>query len=139
MTHKSLRKFERKLLVRALQREEFPWDYSYFKWQDMPVEVRRESIRESSLCGRTWITDAPVSRWMSAERGSRATTGTKTVAEICGRSATGNESYSRTSTSQLNRVTRRLLSGNASGVSARKPSAPNFTASSRLAIKLGCG
>lgn len=55
MTHKSLRKFERKLLVRALQREEFPWDYSYFKWQDMPVEVRRESIRESSCCGRTWI------------------------------------------------------------------------------------
>ena len=55
MTHKSLRKFARKLLVRALQREEFPWDYSYFKWQDMPVEVRRELIRESSHWGRTWI------------------------------------------------------------------------------------
>ena len=55
MTHKSRRKFARKLLVRALQREEFPWDYSCFKWQDMPVEVRRELIRESSMCGRTWI------------------------------------------------------------------------------------
>ena len=55
MTHKSLRKFERKLLIEALQREEFPWNYSYFKWQDMPIEVRRESVRESSRCGRTWV------------------------------------------------------------------------------------
>jgi hypothetical protein len=55
MSHKSRRKAERKLLVEALQSAEFPWDYSYFKWQDIPAEVRREMVSTRSMFGRTWI------------------------------------------------------------------------------------
>ena len=40
------------------KKPEFQWDYSYFKWQDIPVEVRREMARGSSIAGRTWIQGA---------------------------------------------------------------------------------
>jgi hypothetical protein len=40
------------LLLEALQRDEFPWDYSYFKWQDIPVEVRRQMVLDASQFGR---------------------------------------------------------------------------------------
>jgi hypothetical protein len=33
--------------------DEFPWDYSYFKWQDIPREVRRQMVRDASSFGRT--------------------------------------------------------------------------------------
>ena len=78
MTHKSLRKFERKLLVRALQREEFPWDYSYFKWQDMPVECggnRFESLPVAGAPGFTahWflmdVCKSEARRMLQPERG----------------------------------------------------------------------
>ena len=37
------------------KKPEFQWDYSYFKWQNIPVAVRREMIRDTSMFGRTWI------------------------------------------------------------------------------------
>jgi hypothetical protein len=55
MSHKSRRKAERKLLAEALKCDTFPWDYSYFKWQDIPVEVRRQMIHGRSWAGRTWV------------------------------------------------------------------------------------
>jgi hypothetical protein len=33
----------------------FQWDYSYFKWQDIPVEVRREITLARSWAARTWV------------------------------------------------------------------------------------
>jgi hypothetical protein len=42
---------------------EFQWDYSYFKWQDIPREVRRQMVRDASefgrtwMCGRTWVVE----------------------------------------------------------------------------------
>ena len=35
--------------------DEFPWDYSYFKWQDIPREVRREMVLDRSWAARTWM------------------------------------------------------------------------------------
>src|SRR5690242_6367338 len=35
--------------------DEFPWDYSYFAWQDMPREVRRQMVLDASQFGRTWM------------------------------------------------------------------------------------
>jgi hypothetical protein len=35
--------------------DEFQWDYSYFKWQDIPVEVRREMVHDRSWAARTWV------------------------------------------------------------------------------------
>jgi hypothetical protein len=35
--------------------DEFQWDYSYFKWQDIPREVRREMVLARSWAARTWI------------------------------------------------------------------------------------
>ena len=35
--------------------DEFPWDYSYFKWQDTPREVRRQMVLDASQFGRTWM------------------------------------------------------------------------------------
>jgi hypothetical protein len=32
---------------------EFQWDYSYFKWQDIPRDVRRQMVLDRSLEGRT--------------------------------------------------------------------------------------
>jgi hypothetical protein len=43
-------------LVKPNRINTFFWDYSYFKWQDIPVEVRREMVRDASTFGRTWIT-----------------------------------------------------------------------------------
>jgi hypothetical protein len=62
MSRKSQRKAERKLLIEALQHDEFPWDYSYIPWKDRPVEVRREMIRFASWFGRTWIEGRTQSR-----------------------------------------------------------------------------
>jgi hypothetical protein len=55
VSRKSLREKERELLAEALQHDEFPWDYSYFKWQDISIEVRREMIRMRNMAGRTWM------------------------------------------------------------------------------------
>jgi hypothetical protein len=55
MSRKSRRKEERKLLIEALQSEEFPWDYSYIPWKDRPLEVRREMVMNASIFGRCWI------------------------------------------------------------------------------------
>jgi hypothetical protein len=33
----------------------FQWDYSYIPWKDWPVEMRRESVRNASTFGRTWM------------------------------------------------------------------------------------
>jgi hypothetical protein len=35
--------------------DEFPWDYSYFKWRDIPREVRRQMILDASQFGRAWM------------------------------------------------------------------------------------
>jgi hypothetical protein len=35
--------------------DEFQWDYSYFKWQDIPREVRRQMVLDASQFGRTWM------------------------------------------------------------------------------------
>jgi hypothetical protein len=35
--------------------DQFQWDYSYFKWQDIPREVRRQMVLDASQCGRTWM------------------------------------------------------------------------------------
>jgi hypothetical protein len=35
--------------------DEFQWDYSYFKWQDIPRQVRRQMVRDASEFGRTWM------------------------------------------------------------------------------------
>jgi hypothetical protein len=35
--------------------DEFQWDYSYFKWQDIPREVRRQMGLDASQFGRTWM------------------------------------------------------------------------------------
>jgi hypothetical protein len=35
--------------------DEFQWDYSYFKWQDIPRDVRRQMVLDRSLAGRTWM------------------------------------------------------------------------------------
>jgi hypothetical protein len=35
--------------------DQFQWDYSYFKWQDIPREVRRQMVLDRSLEGRTWM------------------------------------------------------------------------------------
>ena len=35
--------------------DEFPWDYSYFKWLDIPREVRRQMVLDRSWAARTWI------------------------------------------------------------------------------------
>src|SRR4029077_15639390 len=55
MSRKSERKKEHEMLLRALQCDEFPWDYSYFKWQDIPREVRREMVIDASKFGRMWM------------------------------------------------------------------------------------
>jgi hypothetical protein len=34
---------------------EFQWDYSYFKWQDIPGEERRQMVLDRSYAARTWI------------------------------------------------------------------------------------
>jgi hypothetical protein len=34
---------------------EFPWDYSSFKWHDIPREVRSKMVLDASQCRRTWI------------------------------------------------------------------------------------
>ena len=55
MSRKSQRKEDRKLLIEALQSDEFPWDYSYIPRKDRPVEVRREMVKNASVFGRCWI------------------------------------------------------------------------------------
>jgi hypothetical protein len=35
--------------------DEFQWDYSYFKWQDIPRHVRRQMVLDASRFGRTWM------------------------------------------------------------------------------------
>jgi hypothetical protein len=35
--------------------DKFQWDYSYFKWQDIPSEVRRQMVLDRSWAARTWI------------------------------------------------------------------------------------
>ena len=35
--------------------DEFQWDYSYFKWQDIPREVRRQMVLDRSWAARSWI------------------------------------------------------------------------------------
>ena len=35
--------------------DEFQWDYSYFKWQDIPRDVRRQMVLDRSWAARTWI------------------------------------------------------------------------------------
>jgi hypothetical protein len=35
--------------------DEFQWDYSYFKWQDIPRKVRRQMVLDASKFGRTWM------------------------------------------------------------------------------------
>jgi hypothetical protein len=35
--------------------DEFHWDYSYFKWQDIPRHVRRQMVLDASQFGRTWM------------------------------------------------------------------------------------
>jgi hypothetical protein len=61
MSRKSRRKAERKLLAEALKYDTFPWDYSYFKWKDIPVEVRREIALT-----RSWaISGMPLARQAS--------------------------------------------------------------------------
>jgi hypothetical protein len=35
--------------------DKFEWDYSYFKWQDIPVEVRREWVKVRNVAARTWL------------------------------------------------------------------------------------
>jgi hypothetical protein len=37
------------------KKAEFQWDYSYFKCQDIPAQVRREMVLARSAGGRTWI------------------------------------------------------------------------------------
>jgi hypothetical protein len=37
------------------KKAEFQWDYSYFKWQDIPAQVRREMVLARSAGWRTWI------------------------------------------------------------------------------------
>jgi hypothetical protein len=37
------------------KKAEFQWDYSYFKWQDIPAQVRRQMVLGRSAGGRTWI------------------------------------------------------------------------------------
>ena len=53
--------------------DEFPWDYSYFKWQDIPREVRRQMVLDRSLEGRTWMCGAATILWrqLDAARGSK--------------------------------------------------------------------
>jgi hypothetical protein len=56
VSRKSRRKADRSPLVEAMKSYvEFPWDYSYFKWQDIPAQVRREMVRNTSMFGRCWI------------------------------------------------------------------------------------
>jgi hypothetical protein len=56
MSRKSKRKEARSQLVKAMKSYvEFPWDYSYIAWKDIPPDVRREFVRHASMFGRTWI------------------------------------------------------------------------------------
>jgi hypothetical protein len=34
----------------------FQWDYSYFKWQDIPIRLSPEMLQIRNIGGRTWIT-----------------------------------------------------------------------------------
>jgi hypothetical protein len=42
-------------MKRIRKPEPFRWDYSYFKWQDIPVEVRREITLARSWAARTRV------------------------------------------------------------------------------------
>jgi hypothetical protein len=54
VSRKSRRKADRSPLVEAMKSYvEFPWDYSYFKWQDIPAQVRREMVRNTSISTRS--------------------------------------------------------------------------------------
>ena len=56
MSRKSRRKADRSQLVEALKSWiEFPWDYSYVPWKDIPPDVRREMVLDTSRFGRCWI------------------------------------------------------------------------------------
>ena len=55
MSRKSERKAEHKILARALQSDEFPWDYSYRPWHLWPRDVRREFTALSNVAAITWI------------------------------------------------------------------------------------
>ena len=35
--------------------DKFRGDYSYFKWQDIRVEVRREWVKVRNVAARTWL------------------------------------------------------------------------------------
>jgi hypothetical protein len=52
---KSEHKAEHKILARALQSDEFPWDYSYTPWHLWPRDVRREFTALRNVAARTWI------------------------------------------------------------------------------------
>ena len=49
--------------------DEFPWDYSFFEWKDIPVEVRRGWIKTRNVGGRTWTAAAIYRRRVSAGPG----------------------------------------------------------------------
>jgi hypothetical protein len=54
-----LRNRHRQLLLDATTKPHpintFQWDYSYIPWKDWPVEMRRQSILDASMFGRTWM------------------------------------------------------------------------------------
>jgi|SRR6516165_671012 len=46
---------KKKKAKRMAEDDEFQWDYSYFKWQDIPRQVRRQMVLDRSMEGRTWM------------------------------------------------------------------------------------